>query len=221
MKQEKKGTLKELWKNDKSRSLITLSFYLLFIFILIVGIRTSPKTPKKEEPVEKKEEVIETIPYSELKNYEYVLKIGEHVLEGKRFYEKELLKEENQIYFYEDGLFYQVIDTYKEEMDDRLYNIPLSSLHPEILSSYMVKQNIFYEQSYEDGTKEVTYRIPNVDMGITEEGFVTIETKEKDQIMEFVILQIKGETIQITYRNQNHLKDLVLPELEEKIEEKN
>ncbi len=220
MEEQKKGNLKELWKNDKSRSLMMLSFYFVFILILVVGIRTSPKTPKKEAPKkEDKEEVIKVIPFSEFNNYEYTLQIGEHLLEGKRFVEKELIQELDQIYFYEAGFFYQVEGNYKVEVDDHLYGIPLLSLRPESLSLYMTKENVFYEQSYEDGTKEVTYRIPNADFGLTEEGFVTIETKEKENVMESVMFSIKGEVIQITYHNQNGLKNLTLPNLEEKMDE--
>ena len=215
MEEKKKGSLKDLWQNEKSHSIIMLSFYLIFIVFLIVSVRTSPSTPKKEEKKEEpKEEIV--VPYSELENYEYTLTTDDHILKGKRFHENELITEQEEIYFYEEDTFYHVVTVYKEEVADDFLGISLMDLRPDYLSIFFTKSNLMYEQVYENGKKESTYRVPNIEFDLVEEGFVTIQVVEENNMVQSVTLNIEDHTIQITHDSQNQLKELVLPNLEEK-----
>lgn len=214
--------LKELWKNRKTRALIMLSGYcILFTIVILVAQSQTP---------------IETAPknnYPKMNNYAYsvtVLKNKQPIItkQGKKYNTKEQFTLNNQEFYIQDKMIYQIINNqmhvyrYQEEIEELL-----SFLEPNNIEKLIQKGTEIYTKNYHNGITEKNYTllvdhfiqiwknetiesVSNVEIEIT----TTIENEnlikvELDLTNYFNQSQYepKYDTITIEYQNINQILD--------------
>lgn len=146
--------LKTMWRDEKGKALIKLSFYLIFIVIAVLYTRSLYSDKYYTEPSKKEDEVMS----------EYV----------SRKYFTESITVDGILYLLEYGdevLLSKDKDTYVIDILNNMitlngknvaidFKIPFWNLKPELIKKLINNREEFYITNFSDSSKEKGYKIP-------------------------------------------------------------
>lgn len=213
-------TFKEIWKNKKYNALIKLGLYFLFFTFIILYIKLN-ETGKIDSKVETKKDALSS--YSEMKNYDYVLKYSDDSLNKEitgTFYDKMNYFELNNLeYHYKD----EILTQNEQVVDNKIITdfIPINILKFSNynISSLIEKATSNKSVKYSDGTSKLEYIISYANFiqwynnqVLTDDGQTVKITvyKLNDVIneIEFSGTLNKPFKLNITYLHINEIEDI-------------
>lgn len=233
--QEKKGSkmkaswhkFKELWANPRSRAAMLLGLYALFILFVVGGVRSGVSTDKKvnknPERLEEKKETTTT--FKQMDNYEYDLKVNQNeeitLFQGKHHGTHDLFINtlNNNAYYVEEKVVYQVIDGMKSPLASPLYNIDITLFSPDFIHQLLDVATLDYTTNYSTGIEKKNYILSLgafmkmvYGSDVSSNEIITITTSTKDKVMQTVEIDLSGYekitdpgitklTLEITYKN--------------------
>lgn len=170
MKKEEKfsiwRSLKEAWRDKRYRSVMLLSFWLVFLFVIVGGVRvTSTKRPVIKPTEVKVKNAVDA--YSKLTNYEFqtTLQMQEsngllqnRVLIGSRtdFKEKFSNETDKTNYYLDNGVLYKKGELRYDATNDEFIEL---TLKPDILGKLLKTGTLEATTNFKDGSMKKEYSV--------------------------------------------------------------
>lgn len=97
---EKVIKLKELWQNPRTHDIMVLSFWLVFIFIVILFARSIGSSPKTSNDDNR-----QASDFASMKSYDFTYKTNDKVINGEAYEDALVFYVDNKRYYYKDNTY--------------------------------------------------------------------------------------------------------------------
>ena len=96
---EKVIKIKELWNNPRSHDIMVLIFWLLFIFFIIIFVRSMGSSTPSSKEIQKLKD------FNSMKSYEFTYKTNDNVINGEYYNGGILFYIDNKKYYFNNNVY--------------------------------------------------------------------------------------------------------------------
>ena len=195
---EKKA--KEIWENNRYKSLIKLGLYVIIVIIALMFARSSYQQDVQDSNLNVENQSVEQVleNFKDLSNFK-----ATYDLDGNKYIytyvNKELLKVNNNTYFIEDG---KLVDSLDKELEVPKFEFDFWRLNTSFISGLFVLGEEQYTKKYTSGKIEIGYLIELKDFLSVFDG-VNLQIDDikllENKDVELVVTILKGKVICVKF----------------------